>query len=75
MGQDFPEVSAADWPRIRKAFIDGMQEAYEIASREPFAHGASSDDKANETLFKIANHGSYHLGQVQLLKRMIKGAG
>lgn len=72
MGQDFPQVSAEEWPDIRKRFCDGLDEAHEIAHREPFTHGAKSDELAIQTLFKIANHGSYHIGQVQLLKRLLK---
>ncbi|AIE86817.1 DinB family protein [Fimbriimonas ginsengisoli] len=72
MGQDFPEVSAKEWPGVRRAFVDGLVEAHAIASRDPFTHGAKDDVIAIRTLFKIANHGAYHLGQIALLKRLLK---
>jgi hypothetical protein len=72
MGQDFPEVSAKEWPDIRKAFVEGMEEAYAIACRDPFVHGAKDDETAIRTLLKISNHGAYHIGQVALLKRMLR---
>lgn len=65
-GQDFPEVSEAEWPAVRKAFVDGLNEAVEIAKGD-------TDEAAIKTLYKIGNHGAYHLGQVQLLKRILTG--
>ncbi|MGV3616574.1 MAG: DinB family protein [Fimbriimonas sp.] len=69
-GKDFPEVTEAEWPEVRRRFVEGLDEALAIARRDPFTHGAKDDDLAVRTLLKIANHGAYHLGQVQLLKRM-----
>lgn len=72
MGKDFPVVSAKDWPTVRREFCEGLEEAFAIACREPFAHGAKDDETAIRNLFKIANHGSYHIGQIALLKRMLR---
>ena len=72
MGQDFPEATAKEWPKIRTRFCDGLDEALTIASREPFTHRAKDDDIATRTLFKIANHNAYHIGQIALLKRMLR---
>ena len=71
MGQDFPIIDKKDWPTIRSKFCDGLDEALDIARREPLTHACKSDDKAIETLFRIANHGAYHIGQVALLKRLL----
>lgn len=68
MGQDFPEVTEAEWPAVRKAFVEGLNEALEIATGE-------NDAAAITNLYKIGNHGAYHLGQVQLLKRILTGKG
>jgi hypothetical protein len=65
-GQDFPVVSEEEWPEVRKAFVEGFREAWEIAKGE-------NDEAALKTLYKIGNHGAYHLGQVQLLKRILTG--
>ena len=72
-GKDFPCVSAEDWPKVRKDFIKGLLDAHAIALRNPFLHGAADDAKAVRTLLKIANHGAYHLGQIALLKRLLRG--
>jgi len=72
MGKDFPVISAQEWPGIRQAFCDGLDEALVIASRDPFTHGAKDDEAAIRTLFKIVNHGAYHIGQISLLKRLSK---
>lgn len=67
MGEDFPDVTADEWPAIRKALVDGLNEALEIAKGE-------NDEARIKILYKIGNHGAYHLGQIQLLKRIITGA-
>jgi hypothetical protein len=73
-GRDFPVVTEGEWADLRRIFCDGLKEAHEIAQRDPFVHGAKSDAAAIQTLFKIANHGAYHLGQVKLLKRLLKAS-
>lgn len=67
MGQDFPVVSEAEWPEVRRSFVAGLEAAYEIAQ------GEVEDEATLKTLYKIVNHGAYHLGQVQLLKRILTG--
>lgn len=71
-GSDFPEVSAADWPEVRKRFVEGLNSALAIARAEPYVHHARDDDHAAELLLKIVNHGAYHMGQVSLLKRLLR---
>lgn len=70
-GVDFPVVAASDWPAWRKKFIEGIEEAYAIASAEPFVHKSQSDELAFKRLTKIALHDTYHLGQIKLLKRVL----
>lgn len=66
MGQDFPLVAGNEWPEVRREFVTGLDEALEIARGE-------ADETTLKTLFKIVNHGAYHLGQIQLLKRILTG--
>lgn len=61
-----------EWPEVRKRFVDGLTEARRIAAAEPFEHRLPTDQEAIETLVRIAVHGAYHLGQMNLLKRMSK---
>ena len=70
-GKDFPVVAASEWTEWRERFIDGIEEAYAIASAEPFVHHSRDDEDATEKLTKIALHGTYHLGQIKLLKRVL----
>jgi hypothetical protein len=70
-GKDFPIIKPEEWPAVRQRFIDGLDDAYRFATSEPFAHHAKDDASAQRRLMKTALHGSYHLGQVKLLKRII----
>ena len=64
---DFPIVAKEDWPTVRAAFLENLQRAYAIA-----AEVSDDDEKLTAKLLKFAVHGSYHLGQVKLLKRMLR---
>lgn len=70
---DFRVPEASEWAGLRKEFLDGLAQARAIAASEPFAHKLNSDAEAVETLIRIAVHGAYHCGQMNLLKRI--GAG
>ena len=71
---DFPAVDEKDWPAVRAAFVDNLNRAHEIASAEPFVHKCKSDESARKILLKIAVHSAYHLGQIKLLKRALRGS-
>ena len=65
MGQDFPTVGASEWPEVRRSFVLGLDEAYALAQGQV-------GEREAKMLLQIAVHGAYHLGQVQLLKRLLK---
>lgn len=67
--QDFRIPDADEWPDLRQRFVEGLERARAIAASEPFDHQAANDDEAVETLVRIAVHGAYHCGQMNLLKR------
>jgi uncharacterized damage-inducible protein DinB len=67
-----PEPS--EWDALRKEFLQGLGEADRIAKSEPFDHHMATDELAVEYLLKIAIHASYHLGQMNLIKRAARKA-
>ncbi len=71
---DFPLISAEEWPAIRERFLAGFRRAMEIAASRPFEHALDTDQAAVKKLLQIAVHNTYHLGQVALLKRLINAA-
>jgi len=73
--KDFPIVAESEWPAIRKAFVEGLEDAYAIACATPFAHHVKDEAAAFKRLTKIALHASYHLGQIKLLKRILYAQG
>jgi uncharacterized damage-inducible protein DinB len=70
--KDWRIPKANEFPRIRDAFLADFQEAIRIANSEPFEHHMESDDRAVNYLLAIAIHDSYHLGQINLLKRALR---
>jgi uncharacterized damage-inducible protein DinB len=70
--EDWHEPAAEDWPEVKASFLENLTAAHEIASAKPFTHAMKSDDDAIQVLNQIAVHTAYHVGQVALLKRMLK---
>lgn len=66
---DFRVPDASEWKDLRSRFILGLQEARRRAASQPFDHRCSSDAEAVDTLLRIAVHGAYHCGQMNVLKR------
>lgn len=69
---DWSVPDAKDWDNLRKEFLEGLTEAKQIAESNPFNHKSKSHEKACETLLKIAIHASYHMGQMNLMKRSLR---
>lgn len=69
---DFRVPDPDEWDGLRREFLAGLREARAIAAGElPFQ---CSDEEARDTLLRIAVHGAYHCGQMNLLKRMNRSA-
>lgn len=66
---DFRIPDPSEFESLKERFIEGFRKAREIAASEPFTHKAESDALAKELLTRIAVHGAYHLGQMNLLRR------
>lgn len=62
----------SEWPSLRKEFVDGLKEAHRIAGSIPMDHKMETDEAAINLLVCIAVHSSYHMGQLNLLKRSIR---
>ena len=54
---------------IRDQFLAGLERALEVARSDPFEHKMKSDAIAIKTLLQVVVHDSYHIGQINLLKR------
>ena len=72
MLKDWRVPSPEEWDDIRSAFFKNLDAARAIAEAEPFTHSMKSDESAKNTLLAISVHTAYHLGQIYLLKRMMK---
>lgn len=70
--EDWHEPAAAEWPEVKAGYLENLNAAWEIAKGDPFTHGAKSDEAAIQLLNQIAVHTAYHVGQVALIKRIVK---
>lgn len=71
--KDFRVPEPGEFETLRKEFVSGLEQARAIAEAEPFQHGCADDAQALDTLARIVVHASYHMGQMMLLKRVLKG--
>ena len=69
---DWRDPDPKEWADLRKRFIEGLQQAHEIASASPMPHHCKSDEEAVNTLLAIAIHAAYHMGQMNTIKRAIR---
>lgn len=67
---DWKEPNPREFKRLRQEFLEGLETARKIAAAEPFEHSMETDSKALYRLLQIAVHGAYHMGQMNLLKRL-----
>ena len=61
-----------EWPDVRASFLANIEKAHAIASAKPFKHKTKSKDAAVKTLIQLAMHDSYHIGQITLIKRVLR---
>lgn len=70
--EDWQVPTAEEWPETKKRFLENLNTAWEIARGDPLVHSVKSDEVAIQLLNQIAVHTAYHVGQVALLKRVLK---
>lgn len=75
----WPDVKDGDWNRIHDRFVAGLEEAAAFASQtpeleRPIQPALEFEPMANytvrEALVHMANHNSYHLGQIVILRQL-----
>lgn len=69
---DWKTPDPSEWPALQKRFVEGLRAAEAIAAAEPFVHALPTDHEAVDRLCQIVLHASYHMGQINLMKRMIR---
>ena len=70
--EDWQVPTESDWNEVRARFLANIDRAWEIARSEPFLHRMKSDEEAVKVLNQIAVHTAYHVGQIALLKRLMR---
>lgn len=71
---DFRDPDASEWPTLRRRFVEGLEEARSHCQADAPPPGCGSEERAVDLLLRIAIHASYHMGQLNLLKRALKAS-
>jgi uncharacterized damage-inducible protein DinB len=69
---DWQSPDPSEFPVLRTQFIANLEKARKTAGGKHFKHKMDSDEKAVKTLVAMAIHDSYHIGQINLMKRVIR---
>jgi hypothetical protein len=69
---DWQVPTEKEWPETRDRFLSNLFAARDIALAKPFKHSLGSDAEACDRLHRIAAHTAYHVGQIALLKRILR---
>jgi hypothetical protein len=68
VGDDWPQVDPSQWDAVRDEFLAGLREAVVLSNQ------SNLHPDIQRRLLKLAIHGAYHIGQIQLLVRMLADA-
>ncbi len=70
---DWPPVTADDWDQVRSDFLCGLEKAQTLAA-DPIERNRQIQDgeTVDDLLLMMVLHNSYHLGQIALLRQLLK---
>lgn len=68
--EDWQSPDPSEWKRLRAAFMKNQDRALAICTAKPFRHKMKNKDVALRNLMNIAVHDAYHIGQINLIKRV-----
>lgn len=73
--EDWQSPDPSEWKVLCKGFMANQQHALAICEAKPFKHKMMSKDEALRNLMNIAVHDTYHIGQINLMKRVLRSKG
>jgi uncharacterized damage-inducible protein DinB len=72
--EDWQSPPVSEFPKLRAAFLANLDKARKLCAAKTFKHKMDSDEKAIKTLIAMAIHDSYHIGQMNVMKRAMRKA-
>jgi uncharacterized damage-inducible protein DinB len=71
---DWQSPDLSEFPALRTRFIANLEKARKLCAAKSFKHKMKSDEAAVKTLIAMAIHDSYHIGQMNVMKRTIRNS-
>lgn len=68
--EDWQSPPASEFPKLKARFIANVEKAHKLLSAKNLKHKMKSDDAAMKQLIAMAIHDSYHIGQINVMKRV-----
>jgi uncharacterized damage-inducible protein DinB len=67
----WPKVKKSDWPRLKAAYLEGLEQSKKIAQNPALLDRIQGDNyTVGFRLLSHLGHDAYHLGQIVLIRRM-----
>jgi uncharacterized damage-inducible protein DinB len=70
--EDWQSPPASEFPALRQKFVANIERARKLTKAKTLKHKMKSDEAAVKTLVAMAIHDTYHLGQMNLIKRVMR---
>ncbi len=70
--EDWQSPAESEWPDTKERFLKNIDQAIRLAGRKELKHSCKTDKRTAELLMNIAVHDAYHLGQITLIKRVLR---
>lgn len=70
--EDWKEHEPSEWEEVRKGFLERFEAARRLAAEGFDKTDKAKADSARARLIQTLIHDAYHLGQINLLKRMLR---
>ena len=70
--EDWQSPPASDFSKLKAQFLTNVEKAHKLAAAKSFKHKMKSDEAAIKTLIALAIHDSYHIGQINVMKRVLR---
>ncbi len=70
--EDWQSPPASEFPKLKARFIANIERAHRLCSGRSLKHKMKSDDAALKVLVSMAIHDAYHMGQINVMKRVLR---
>jgi uncharacterized damage-inducible protein DinB len=70
--EDWQSPPASEFEELRERFVANIEKAHKLTKAKTLKHKMKSDEVALKQLTAMAIHDAYHIGQMNVMKRVVR---